>query len=105
MERTAATFNSPYKRGKVQVEDRDPQQCVLLRAGGHMSVLDMEQGAVRPPLLLHTGPLHAVEIMDFLQGSPMCFNLAGCYQERLFASCCFGCTALLSEWMPEIGVV
>ncbi len=44
MERTAATFNSPYKQGRVVLEDREPQQCVLLRAGGHMSVLDMEQG-------------------------------------------------------------
>lgn len=44
VERTAATFNSPYKQGRPVLEDREPQQCVLLRAGGHMSVLDMEQG-------------------------------------------------------------
>lgn len=44
MERTAATFNSPYKQGRQVMEDREPHQCVLLRAGGHMSVLDMEQG-------------------------------------------------------------
>ncbi len=60
VERTAATFDSPYKRGKVQVEDRDPQQCVLLRAGGHMSVLDMEQGAFSAGLLLCAGLLHAL---------------------------------------------
>lgn len=44
VERTAATFDSPCKQGKQLPDEREPQQCVLLRAGGHMSVLDMEQG-------------------------------------------------------------
>lgn len=50
MERSAATFNSPYKPsaggGTPPGEEGEPQHCVLLRAGGLMSILDMEQGAL-----------------------------------------------------------
>jgi hypothetical protein len=49
VERTAATFDSPYKQARHQPDEREPQQCVLLRAGGHMSVLDMEQGLCSSP--------------------------------------------------------
>ena len=45
MERAAATFDAAQRPGGAQQSgDGEPQHCVLLRAGGHMSVLDMEQG-------------------------------------------------------------
>ena len=53
MERSAATFNSPLKPGAAGAppdnEEGEPLFCVLLRAGGLMSVLDMEQGARHRP--------------------------------------------------------
>ena len=39
-----ATFQSPYKERPPPANAGDPRQCVLLRAGGHLSVLDMDQG-------------------------------------------------------------
>ena len=46
VERSAATFDSPPS-SQPPSKDQEPQQCVLLRAGGHMSVLDMDQGSHR----------------------------------------------------------
>ena len=49
MESSPATFQSPYKQHVAPATTDNPQQCVLLRAGGHLSVLDMDQGAPRSP--------------------------------------------------------
>jgi len=51
VERAAATFNSPARPaaggGGPGGTEGEPQHCVLLRAGGLMSILDMNQGAQR----------------------------------------------------------
>ena len=47
-----ATFQSPYKERQPPTNAGDPRQCVLLRAGGHLSVLDMDQGEIACRLLL-----------------------------------------------------
>ncbi len=45
VERSAATFDSALQAADGGAGDEaEPAHCVLLRAGGHMSVLDMEQG-------------------------------------------------------------
>ena len=50
VERAAATFDAAQRPGSArQNGDAEPQHCVLLRAGGHMSVLDMEQGNIPLP--------------------------------------------------------
>ena len=74
VERTAATFNSPYKQGRVVLEDREPQQCVLLRAGGHMSVLDMEQGHPRAPYCSRSHHLESpcVDLVRSCIGAALC---------------------------------
>ena len=44
VESCPATFQSPYKPQTAPPDLDSPRQCVLLRAGGHLSVLDMVQG-------------------------------------------------------------
>lgn len=48
MESCPATFQSPYKQHAASATTDNPRQCVLLRAGGHLSVLDMDQGMPLP---------------------------------------------------------
>ena len=45
VESSPATFQSPYRQHVAPATTDNPWQCVLLRAGGHLSVLDMDQGA------------------------------------------------------------
>ena len=47
VESCPATFQSPYKPQAAPPDLDSPRQCVLLRAGGHLSVLDMVQGGQR----------------------------------------------------------
>ena len=47
VESCPATFQSPYKPQAAPADLDSPRQCVLLRAGGHLSVLDMVQGKQR----------------------------------------------------------
>lgn len=52
VESSPATFQSPYKQDVAPTATENPRQCVLLRAGGHLSVLDMDQGAPNSPCLI-----------------------------------------------------
>lgn len=65
VESCPATFQSPYKRHELPGSPKDPQQCVLLRAGGHLSVLDMDQGVLRAPQIRKTSSLKAPDESEF----------------------------------------
>ena len=54
----AGSHAAPDGKDAGQAKEAEPRHCILLRAGGLMSVLDMEQGAALlnlvPSFLKHT---------------------------------------------------